>query len=153
MMSNIDDKDLRGFDRSLPMALMRAREAVMKNFIPSLRENNMSPQQWRVIRALKEQEGLDISELAERCYLLMPSLSRIIQNLEKRGLINRVQSKKDNRRSVISLTDDGRTVFRKIAPKSVERYNYITERFGYGKLELLYELLDELVEKLDDGGE
>jgi len=153
MMSNIDDKDLRGFDRSLPMALMRAREAVMKNFIPSLRENNMSSQQWRVIRALNEREGLDISELAERCYLLMPSLSRIIQNLEKRGLINRVQSKKDNRRSVISLTDDGHDVFRKIAPKSVDRYNYITERFGYGKLELLYELLDELVEKLDDGGE
>ena len=152
-MSNIDDKDLRGFDRSLPMALMRAREAVMKNFIPSLRENNMSPQQWRGIRALNEQEGLDLSELAERCFLLMPSLSRIIQNLEKRGLINRVQSKKDNRRSVISLTDDGLVVFRKIAPKSVERYNYITERFGYGKLELLYELLDELVEKLDDGGE
>ena len=152
-MSNTEDKDLRGFDRSLPMALLRAREAVMKKFIPSLRENNMSSQQWRVIRALNEREGLDISELAERCYLLMPSLSRIIQNLEKRGLINRVQSKKDNRRSVISLTDDGRVVFRKIAPKSVERYNYITERFGYGKLELLYELLDELVEKLDDGGE
>ena len=153
MMSNIDDKDLRGFDRSLPMALMRAREAVMKNFIPSLRENNMSPQQWRVIRALNEQEGLDISELAERCFLLMPSLSRIIQNLEKRDLINRVQSKKDNRRSVITLTDDGHAVFRNISPKSVERYNHITERFGYGKLELLYELLDELVEKLDDGGE
>ena len=153
MMSNIDDKDLRGFDRSLPMALMRAREAVMKNFIPSLRENNMSPQQWRVIRALNEQEGLDISELAERCYLLMPSLSRIIQNLEKRGLINRVQSKKDNRRSVITLTDDGHAVYSNIAPKSIKRYNYITERFGYGKLELLYELLDELVEKLDDGGE
>ena len=153
MMSNIDDKDLRGFDRSLPMALMRAREAVMKNFIPSLRENNMSPQQWRVIRALKEQDGLDISELAEHCFLLMPSLSRIIQNLEKRDLINRVQSKNDNRRSVITLTDDGHAVFRNIAPKSIERYNYITERFGYGKLELLYELLDELVEKLDDGGE
>ena len=153
MMSNIDDKDLRGFDRSLPMALMRAREAVMKNFTPSLRENNMSPQQWRVIRALNEQEGLDISELAERCFLLMPSLSRIIQNLEKRDLINRVQSKKDNRRSVITLTNDGQAVFRNIAPKSVDRYNHITERFGYGKLELLYELLDELIEKLDDGGE
>ena len=113
----------------------------------------MSPQQWRVIRALNEQEGLDISELAERCYLLMPSLSRIIQNLEKRDLINRVQSKKDNRRSVITLTDDGHAVYGNIAPKSIERYNYITERFGYGKLELLYELLDELVEKLDDGGE
>lgn len=151
-MSKTKDRGLRGFDRSLPMALLRARESVMKKFIPSLRENEMSSQQWRVIRALKEKEGLDITELADRCFLLMPSLSRIIQNLEKRGLISRIQSETDNRRSVISLTKDGHTVFNKIAPKSVERYNYITERFGYGKLELLYELLDELVEKLEDGG-
>lgn len=152
-MVSTDGKDLRGFDRSLPMALLRAREAVMKKFNPSLRENDMSSQQWRVIRALNEEDGLDISELAERCYLLMPSLSRIIQNLEKRDLVSRAQSKTDNRRSVISLTEDGQKVFNVIAPKSIERYDYITERFGYGKLELLYELLDELVEKLEDEGE
>jgi len=152
-MNEPENKDLRGFDRSLPMALLRAREAVMKKFNPSLRENDMSSQQWRVIRALNEEDGLDISELAERCYLLMPSLSRIIQNLEKRDLVSRAQSKSDNRRSVISLTDSGRDLFNVIAPKSIERYNYITDRFGYGKLELLYELLDELVEKLEDEGE
>ena len=122
----------------------------MKKFTPSLRENDLSSQQWRVIRALNEEDGLDISQLATRCYLLMPSLSRIIQNLEKRNLINRVQSESDNRRSVITLTADGQAMFEEIAPKSIERYNHITEKFGYGKLELLYELLDELVEKLDE---
>ncbi|MEZ5560594.1 MAG: homoprotocatechuate degradation operon regulator HpaR [Pseudomonadales bacterium] len=151
-MGNGNVRELRAFDRSLPMALLRAREVVMKKFIPSLREHGMSPQQWRVIRALNDEDGLDITELAERCFLLLPSLSRIIQNLEKRGLVRRAQSHSDNRRSVISLTADGRALFRKIAPKSVERYNYITERFGYGKLELLYELLEELVEKIEDEG-
>jgi len=37
-----------------------------------------------------------------------------------------------------------------IAPISVERYEYITETFGYGETELLYDLLDELVEKFDE---
>ena len=32
----------------------------------------------------------------------------------------------------------------------MERYKLITEKFGYGKLELLYELLDELIDKIDD---
>ena len=36
-----------------------------------------------------------------------------------------------------------------MAPESEARYKHITEIFGYGKLELLYELLDELVDKLD----
>jgi len=148
-MTDSSTNPLRGFDRSLPMALLRAREAVMKKFIPSLRENDLSSQQWRVIRALNEEEGLDITELSERCYLLMPSLSRIIQNLEKRALVSRIQSSSDNRRSVISITAAGKKLFNKIAPKSVERYNLITEKFGYGKLELLYELLDELIEKIE----
>ena len=149
-MTNSQNKTLRAFDRSLPMALLRAREAVMKKFIPSLRENGLSSQQWRVIRALNEEEGLDITELAHRCFLLMPSLSRIIQNLEKRKLVIRNQSSSDNRKSVISITAPGKKLFQKIAPKSVERYDLITEKFGYGRLELLYELLDELIEKIDE---
>jgi len=149
-MTNSQNKTLRAFDRSLPMALLRAREAVMKKFIPSLRENGLSSQQWRVIRALNEEEGLDITELAHRCFLLMPSLSRIIQNLEKRELVIRNQSSSDNRKSVISITAPGKKLFQKIAPKSAERYDLITEKFGYGKLELLYELLDELIEKIDE---
>ena len=149
-MTDSQNKTLRAFDRSLPMALLRAREAVMKKFIPSLRENDLSSQQWRVIRALNEEEGLDITELANKCFLLMPSLSRIIQNLEKRKLVSRNQSSSDNRKSVISITARGKKLFQKIAPKSVERYDLITEKFGYGKLELLYELLDELIEKIDE---
>jgi homoprotocatechuate degradation regulator HpaR len=149
-VTDSQNKTLRAFDRSLPMALLRAREAVMKKFIPSLRENDLSSQQWRVIRALNEEEGLDITELANKCFLLMPSLSRIIQNLEKRKLVSRNQSSSDNRKSVISITARGKKLFQKIAPKSVERYDLITEKFGYGKLELLYELLDELIEKIDE---
>ncbi|MAM81415.1 MAG: homoprotocatechuate degradation operon regulator HpaR [Gammaproteobacteria bacterium] len=152
-MKNGSEKALRSFDRSLPMALLRAREAVMKKFLPSLRANNLSSQQWRVIRALREKDGQDLSELSARCFLLMPSLSRIVQNLNKRGLISRSQSMTDNRRSLIYLTDVGHDLFKAIAPKSIDRYDYITDRFGYGKLELLYELLDDLVKKLDEGAE
>ena len=91
-----------------------------------------------------------MSVISERCYLLMPSLSRIVQNLEARKLITRRISEKDQRRSIISLSDTGIELVELIAPKSEERYAYITETFGYGKLELLYELLDELVVKLDE---
>lgn len=140
---------MREFERSLPMSLLKARESVMKKFIPHLREYDLSPQQWRVLRALYETDGMEMSVLSERCYLLMPSLSRIIQNLESRKLISRRTSEADQRRSIITLAPEGIRLVKIIAPKSEERYAHITEAFGYGKLELLYELLDELVEKLD----
>ena len=132
------------------MSLLKAREAVMQKFIPHLREQGLSPQQWRVLRALYDETNLEMSELSERCYLLMPSLSRIVQNLEARELVSRTTSVKDQRCSIIGLTDDGARLVGIIAPQSESRYEYITQAYGYGKLELLYELLDELVEKLQD---
>lgn len=150
-MANPKNMPMREFDRSLPMALLKAREAVMKKFSPALKEHDLSPQQWRVIRVLVEAEELDASELAERCALLLPSLSRILQNLHRRGLIDRRTASDDQRRSIISITADGHRLFQTLSPINEARYAYITEKFGYGKLELLYELLDELVEKIDPG--
>lgn len=141
---------LRGFDRSLPMSLLRAREAVMKEFIPSLKEFGLTPQQWRVIRSLEQHGEQPLSTLAENCFLLMPSLSRIVQNLEAREFVRRKAVTGDQRSSMIVLSASGKELFKQIAPRSAERYERITERFGYGKLELLYELLEELVDRLDD---
>jgi homoprotocatechuate degradation regulator HpaR len=140
---------MRTFERSLPMSLLKAREAVMKKFIPHLRAHDLSPQQWRVLRALYDSEGLEMSALSECCFLLMPSLSRIVQNLEARELIKRRTSEQDQRCSIISLAEAGRKLVELMAPESEARYEHITRVFGYGKLELLYELLDELVDKLD----
>lgn len=149
-MTQLSEIPMRHFDRSLPMALLRAREAVMKKFSPALKEQGLSPQQWRVIRALVEEEALDATEISERCALLMPSLSRILQNLQKRGLVDRETASDDQRRSLVSITAAGRKLFRTLSPINEARYAYITEKFGYGKLELLYELLDELVQKIDE---
>jgi homoprotocatechuate degradation regulator HpaR len=141
---------LRSFDRSLPMSLLRAREAVMKKFIPSLQEHGLSTQQWRSIRALVQEDGLEISTLANRCHLLLPSMSRIIQNLEARDLIERRSVKADQRRNAIFLTDAGRELFKEIEPKSAERYEFITHQFGEDKLEQLYGLLQDLVVSLEE---
>ena len=143
-------KTLRSFERSLPMTLLQSREAVMKKFIPSLKAHDLTSQQWRVIRALEHESGLDMSTLAQRCHLLMPSLSRIITHLDKRELIERQAVDSDQRRSIILLTDKGLALFAKVAPKSVERYVEIEEKYGVRKLELLYELLDDLINTLDE---
>ena len=141
--------ELRSFDQSLPMNLLRAREAVMKQFIPTLQEHGLSPQQWRTIRVLQQENGLEISEVAKRTHLLLPSLSRIIQNLESRQLIERRSVENDQRRKALFLTKTGKNVFKQITPKSAQRYERIAELFGQEKLDQLDELLHELVVSID----
>ncbi|HNP64585.1 MAG TPA: homoprotocatechuate degradation operon regulator HpaR [Woeseiaceae bacterium] len=142
--------ELREFDRSLPMTLLKAREAVMRKFLPSLREHDLSAQQWRVLRALMEAPHRDASEIAERCAILLPSLSRILQNLERRALVRRKTDRKDQRRSLVSITPKGVRLVEKIAPISEERYQHITQKFGEQRLSDLYDMLGQLIECLEN---
>ena len=110
------DIGMRPFDRSLPMALMRAREASMRTFRPMLAEHGLTEQQWRVLRALGARgTGLEVGDLATATFLLGPSLSRILSNLEDRHFVSRATVPHDARRSLISLTDHGLDLVRRIA--------------------------------------
>ena len=134
---------IRDFRHSLPMELLRAREAAMARFRPVLREHGLTEQQWRVIRALADSDQIDASELARRSYLLAPSLTRILQFLEKQTLVKRSSDSSDQRRSVLTLTDKGRRLFASVGPDSEDRYAEIEAEFGRDRLEALYELLED----------
>ena len=134
---------LRDFEHSLPMKLLKAREAAMARFRPMLRDHGLTEQQWRVIRALSHYERIDASELARRSFLLAPSLTRILQHLESEKLIRRSADANDQRRSVLILTAKGRKLFAQVAPDSAALYDDIEAEFGSEKLALLYELLEQ----------
>lgn len=140
---------LRDFRHSLPMALLRAREAAMARFRPLLRENGLTEQQWRVIRTLADEDNIDAGELASRSMLLAPSLTRILQFLEKNELVQRKPGSSDQRRSVLTLTPQGHDVFQSVGPVSEHAYAEIEAEFGKDRLEDLYELLAAFSSTLD----
>ncbi|MCP3442690.1 homoprotocatechuate degradation operon regulator HpaR [Bradyrhizobium sp. CCGUVB14] len=135
---------MRDFSRSLPMSLLRAREAVMRQFRPSLREHGLTEQQWRILRALASIEAAEVTELARTAFLLGPSLSRILRDLEARHLIERKTAKADQRRSMVSISKEGVKLMASVAPSSEAIYAEITQRFGARKLAELQEMLGEL---------
>ncbi|MET4066289.1 homoprotocatechuate degradation regulator HpaR [Bradyrhizobium sp. S3.2.6] len=139
---------MRDFSRSLPMSLLRAREAVMRQFRPSLREHGLTEQQWRILRALASIEAAEVTELARTAFLLGPSLSRILRDLEARNLIERKTAKADQRRSMVSISRDGVKLMASVAPSSEAIYAEITQRFGARKLAELQEMLGELERSL-----
>ena len=142
---------LREFRYSLPMELLKAREAAMARFRPLLRRHGLTEQQWRAIRALAEFDSLDASELAARSVLLAPSLTRILQRLEIQGLIERKTHESDQRRQVVVLTPAGRRRINRIAPELEALYADIEREFGAERLESLYTLLADFYTTLDAG--
>jgi homoprotocatechuate degradation regulator HpaR len=134
---------LRDFQHSLPMELLKAREAAMSRFRPMLRRHGLTEQQWRVIRALAAYQEIDASELAKRSFLLAPSLTRILRFLERANLIKRSSDANDQRRYVFVLTGKGRRIYDEVGPDSELLYAEIENLFGTDKLEILYTLLAE----------
>jgi homoprotocatechuate degradation regulator HpaR len=139
---------MRDFSRSLPMSLLRARESVMRHFRPSLRAYGLTEQQWRILRALASHGEVEVTELAEVAYLLGPSLSRILRDLEARRLIRRRLVKADLRRSIVAITPKGLQLIDAVAPTSEAIYAEIGKRFGARKLAELQEMLQALESSL-----
>jgi homoprotocatechuate degradation regulator HpaR len=139
---------MRDFSRSLPMSLLRAREAVMKQFRPSLRRHGLTEQQWRILRALAAVDAIEVTELARVAFLLGPSLSRILRDLDARQLIERRTAKADLRRGVVSISQRGLKLIELVAPTSEAVYAAITQRYGAQKLAELQDMLAALENSL-----
>lgn len=129
---------------SLPMSLLRAREAVMSHFRPMLDRHGVNEQQWRVIRVLGEAGPLDASEVAERANILAPSLTRMIKAMAERGLIERARDEGDRRRVMLTIAPAGVALLRAVSPDSARIYAALETQFGRERVEQLLELLDEL---------
>jgi len=139
---------MRDFSKSLPMSLLRAREAVMRQFRPSLRRHGLTEQQWRILRALAAVDAIEVTELARVAFLLGPSLSRILRDLEARQLIERRTAKADLRRGVVSISQKGLKLIELVAPTSEAVYAAITQRYGGRKLAELQDMLAALENSL-----
>jgi homoprotocatechuate degradation regulator HpaR len=147
---------MRDFSRSLPMSLLRAREAVMRHFRASLRDHGLTEQQWRILRALAAIDAIEVTELARVAFLLGPSLSRILRDLEARHLIERKVAKADLRRGLVSISAKGVRLMETVAPSSEAIYAAITRRYGARKLRELQHMLHALERSLSElsvGGE
>jgi homoprotocatechuate degradation regulator HpaR len=142
---------IRPFSNSLPMQLLRVREAVMHRFRPHLHAHGITEQQWRILRALAETESLEIHELGSRCCIHPASLSHMLPKLETAELITRKSNAADQRRIIVSLAPAGRRLFVRMGAESEKIYAEITRQLGSKRIETLYQLLGEALDTLSGG--
>ncbi len=135
--------------RNLPLLLLQAREAVMAERRPSLREHGLSDQQWRVMRVLgehaNEPAGIETGRIAREAYLLGPSLTGVLSRMERDGLIARERCPQDARRTVVRATALGLDKVQALSHSSESHYRWMAQQLGKDRLSQLYALLDDLI--------
>lgn len=135
---------IRETSRALPIALLRAREAVMAPIREMLNDIGMTEQKWRILRTLEEGGRLEQTAIAERACLLLPSVTRIIRSMEEAGLINRLEDPEDRRRMIVEITEKGRKIIGDNIQLSNKIYQQLETSMGKKKVDELLDLLEEL---------
>lgn len=97
-----------GLEQSLGFTLGVASRRMSQLFAHRLKEYGISPEQWSVLHLIAGQEGLIQKEIAQRSFKDKPTVTRILDVLEEKGLISRKPGEQDRRSFRLYPTDKGR---------------------------------------------
>lgn len=117
----------------------------MLHMRPILRSHGFTEQQWRVLRSLDQFNPMDKTTLAARATLLMPSLLRIVKDLEQMGLLRSIPSISNPRLARIVLSAKGAAAVERGSRDLAAKSQVIRERIGGDTVDELLRLL-QLVE-------
>jgi 3-hydroxy-9,10-secoandrosta-1,3,5(10)-triene-9,17-dione monooxygenase reductase component len=93
----------------LAYLLARASFIVSSEFHAALGQWDLSVPEWRVLACLMDVEGLSVGELAAMALMKQPRLTKVLDRMERGGLLKRRSTAGDRRRVTLHLTAKGRT--------------------------------------------
>lgn len=117
----------------------------MSRFRPLLSTHGLTEQQWRVLRALAEENGMESKVLAHRTLMLRPSMTGVVDRLERDGLVQRRSDRLDGRKVCVWMTRKARRLYERIAPEVETEYARMQAQFTRDEWDGLYAALDHLV--------
>jgi DNA-binding MarR family transcriptional regulator len=85
----------------------KASTAIARRLQKNFKQNGLdiTIEQWSVLYHLWKQDGMNQQELCNATFRDKPSITRLVDNLEKLKLVKRISSREDRRRNLIYLTD------------------------------------------------
>ena len=133
---------------SLGWLLNNAARLSSRRLSMKLADYNVTPPQWGVLVALWEQDGLSLSELAKRSFFDGPTMTGIVDRLEKAGLVVRRRDSTDRRVISVYLTDEGRKLQSILPPLSDEANEEAVAGLSQEEVDRFTETLRKVIENL-----
>ncbi len=126
------------------MASTAVARRLQKNF--RLAGLEITIEQWSVLYHLWKQDGLSQQELCVRTFRDKPSITRLIDNLEKQKLVKRMPSKDDRRINLVCLTEPAKL----LQDKTIELANQTMDEALVGVNKSEIEIVKQVFQKVYD---
>jgi DNA-binding MarR family transcriptional regulator len=137
-------------DSYLPYLLNRAGARIASAFGEEMRPLGASLQIWRVLAALREKDGRRMGDLSRTTSIEVSTLTRLVDNMEKEGLVERRRDREDARAVALHVTAVGKRLTKRILPIA-ERYEAVAlNGFTAAEADVLRQALRRLYDNMDE---
>lgn len=109
---------------------------------------NLTIEQWSVLYHLWKQDGISQQDLCNATFRDKPSITRLVDNLEKLGLVKRVPSESDRRINLVFLTKQAQKLQDESMNLAEETLNEALETVPLEKIEVCKEVLQIVYDNL-----
>jgi DNA-binding MarR family transcriptional regulator len=113
----------------------------------------LTVEQWSILVHLWKYDGVSQQELSMRTYRDKPSITRLVDNLEKLGLVERRASDTDRRINCIFLTDAGKLLRDPTMDLANQTLNEGLIGINPDEIEITKRVLEKVYENLHGNGE
>lgn len=125
------------------LELLRTTDMLSRGLIAVLKTEDLSANQYNVLRILRgSPEGLPCNEIASRMITRDPDITRLLDRLEKRGLISRCRENRDRRMVMVRITPMGLKLLARLDEPVQAAHRQQLGYLGRKRLGALTELLE-----------
>ena len=128
----------------------KASTAIARRLQKNFKQNNVdiTIEQWSVLYHLWKEDGMSQQQLCDATYRDKPSITRLVDNLEKMKLVKRVASKDDRRINMIYLTPSSEQLQVQTMDIANQTLNEALSGVTNGQIEIAKEVLHCVYENL-----
>ncbi len=148
--ANVSEQAFRSFIRAYGLFRSTMR--------PYFAEHGLSGAQWGILRALQRAsdegiDGLRLSELGRRLLVRPPSVTTLVDRLERVELVERVPSSEDQRAKLVKLTPSGRELVARVLRKHPAQIERVLAGLSIEEQRLMLDLMEKFAAHLETLGD
>jgi DNA-binding MarR family transcriptional regulator len=133
-------------DDYLPALLAQASRLISGEFHRVVTTHGFTVSEWRVLASLAGSEPINIGALAQITTMKQPTVTRVLDRMQARGLVERLPNDGDRRVTLVRITPAGTRLVSKLIPLARQHEQRVLEPFGKQRSEDLKTTLRKLIE-------
>jgi MarR family transcriptional regulator for hemolysin len=132
---------LKSLDESIGMFTSKTSKKIIRFLNTTLEKHDITAEQWNVLLRLSKEDSINQKQLSCKVDKDQPTVVRILDILERKGLIERKQSLGDRRAFIIQITEKGMDVKEDVQPLVQDAFKKMMKGISREKIDIYIEVL------------